>query len=239
MPIDVEWRNAMRLSVIIPAFNEKSTIDEIIGSVRSVDLGDVELEIIVVDDSSTDGTLEKLGRWLNAPGITVVYHDTNRGKGAAIRTGLEKATGDFTIIQDADLEYEPSDYPRLIEPIISGKADVVYGSRFMGNVEGMAPASLLANKILAWAATILFGKRITDEATCYKVFRTDTLRSFELKCERFEFCPEVTAKALKRGYTLLEVPITYRARTVESGKKIKTRDGLEAIWTLLRYRFTG
>lgn len=229
----------MRLSVIIPVFNEESTIDEVIRRVRSVGLGDTELEIIVVDDKSTDGTPAKLAKYHDEPCITVVRHDVNRGKGAAIRTGLGEVTGDLTIIQDADLEYDPNDYPRLIEPISNGWADVVYGSRFKGSAEGMAPANLLANKILAYVATILFGKKITDEATCYKMFRSDVLRSFDLKCERFEFCPEVTAKTLKRGYRLVEVPISYRGRTVASGKKIKARDGLEAIWTLLRYRFTG
>lgn len=227
----------MKLSVIVPAYNEEETIDEIINRVRAVDLGDVDLEMVIVDDASTDGTPERLKTYRGEAGITVLRHDSNRGKGAAIRTGLDSASGDLVVIQDADLEYDPNDYPRLIKPIIDGDADVVFGSRFAGSVQNMRYINVVANKVLAWAATLLFGKRITDEATCYKVLATDTLRSFDLQCERFEFCPEVTAKTLRRGYRLVEVPITYRARTFETGKKIRTRDGLEAIWTLLRFRF--
>ena len=227
----------MKLSVIVPAYNEEETIDEIINRVRAVDLGDVDLEMVIVDDASTDGTPERLKTYRGEAGITVLRHDSNRGKGAAIRTGLDSASGDLVVIQDADLEYDPNDYPRLIKPIIDGDADVVFGSRFAGSVQNMRYINVVANKVLAWAATLLFGKRITDEATCYKVLATDTLRSFDLQCERFEFCPEVTAKTLRRGYRLVEVPITFRARTIETGKKIRTRDGLEAIWTLLRFRF--
>jgi glycosyltransferase involved in cell wall biosynthesis len=230
--------DAMRLSVIIPAFNEEDTIDDIIERVRSVDLGGAQLEVVVVDDASTDGTRERLQKYSDDPEICVLRHETNQGKGSAIRTGIERVTGDLVIIQDADLEYDPGDYPRLAEPILNGRADVVYGSRFRGSVEGMALPNLIANKILAWAATLLFGRRITDEATCYKMFRSDVLRSFDLKCRRFEFCPEVTAKTLKRGHRLVEVPIKYSGRSVESGKKIRARDGLEAIWALVRFRFS-
>ncbi len=231
--------NAMRLSVIIPAFNEEDTIDDIIERVKSVDLGGASLEIIVVDDASTDGTRDKLLRYADDPDLVILRHDTNRGKGSAIRTGIEKVSGDLVIIQDADLEYDPADYPRLAEPILDGRADVVYGSRFRGSVEGMAFPNLVANKILAFVATILFGKRITDEATCYKMFRSDVLRSFDLECKRFEFCPEVTAKTLKRGFRLVEIPISYSGRSVASGKKIRARDGLEAVWALVRFRFSG
>ena len=227
----------LKLSVIVPVYNEESTIDEIIRQVREVDLGDMGLELVIIDDASTDGTPSQLDAHLGEPGLTVLTHTRNQGKGAAIRTGLESVTGDMVVIQDADLEYDPHDYPDLIKPIAEGTADVVFGSRFLGTVENMAFANLVANKILAWGATILFGRRITDEATCYKVFRTEVLRSFDLECQRFEFCPEVTAKTLRRGYRLVEVPICYRARAVEAGKKIRATDGLEAIWTLLRYRF--
>jgi len=227
----------VKLSAIMPVHNEESTIDEVIRLVRSVDLGDIEIEVVVVDDASTDSTASKLDAYRGEPGIAVLNHEMNRGKGAAIRTGLDHVTGDMVIIQDADLEYDPGDYPRLIRPIIDGEADVVYGSRFMGSIENMALPNLIANKALAWAVTLLFGKRITDEATCYKVFRTDVLRSFDLVCERFEFCPEVTAKTLRRGYRLREIPIDYHGRTVEAGKKIKATDGLEALWTLVRFRF--
>ncbi len=227
----------MKLSAIMPVHNEESTIDEVIRLVRSVDLGDIEIEVVVVDDASTDGTASSLEAYRGEPGIVVLNHEVNRGKGAAIRTGLDHVTGEMVIIQDADLEYDPGDYPRLIRPIIDGDADVVYGSRFMGSIENMALPNLIANKLLAWAATLLFGKRITDEATCYKVFKTDVLRSFDLVCERFEFCPEVTAKTLRRGYRLREIPIAYHGRTVEAGKKIRATDGLEALWTLVRFRF--
>lgn len=227
----------MKLTVIIPVHNEESTIDEVIDRVRAVDLGDVEREIVVVDDASTDGTAMRLDAHAGESDVTLLRHETNRGKGMAIRTGLERATGDMVIIQDADLEYDPGDYPRLMEPVIGGRADVVYGSRFRGTVRGMALPNLVANKLLAWAASLLFWRRITDEATCYKLFRTDVLRSFDLSCERFEFCPEVTAKTLRRGYRLVEVPIEYAGRSRKAGKKIRTADGFEAIWTLVRFRF--
>ena len=228
----------VKLSVIIPAHNEEETIDEVISQVRAVELGSVETEIILVDDASTDSTPTKLDAYRDEPAVRVLHHPVNRGKGAAIRTGLDAVTGDIVIIQDADLEYDPGEYPRLIKPIVEGSADVVYGSRFRGTIENMAFANLMANKILAWTATLLYGRRITDEATCYKVFRTPVLRSFDLECERFEFCPEVTAKTVLGKYRLVEVPISYRGRTVEAGKKIRAWDGLEAIWTLLRFRFS-
>ena len=227
----------MKLSVLIPVHNEESTTEEVIRRVSEVDLNGMEREIIVIDDASTDGTAGKLEQYRGRPDLVLLSHEANRGKGAAIRTGLASVTGDIVIIQDADLEYDPSEYPKLVAPIVEGEADVVYGSRFKGRVEDMALPNLVANKILAWAATLLFFRRVTDEATCYKVFRADLLRSFDLKCERFEFCPEVTAKTLKGGYRLVEVPITYRARSVEAGKKIKMRDGFDALWTLVRYRF--
>ena len=222
--------------MIIPAHNEEATIEEVIRQVRAVDL-DVDLEIVAVDDASTDSTPEILSRLDDTPGIVVLTHPANRGKGAAIRTGLESVTGDMVLIQDADLEYDPSDYPRLIEPVTAGRADVVYGSRFTGRRKNMAFANLVANKLLAWTASLLYGKRITDEATCYKLFRTEVLRSFDLSCERFEFCPEVTAKTMRGGFSFVEVPISYEARTVEAGKKIRAFDGLEALWTLVRFRF--
>jgi glycosyltransferase involved in cell wall biosynthesis len=227
----------VKLSVLIPVHNEESTIEEVVRRVRAVDLGDAELELVIVDDASTDSTPARLAALTDPGCVTVLRHPVNRGKGAAIRTALEAATGDYVIIQDADLEYDPGDYPRLLEPMLAGRADVVYGSRFKGRVKNMAFMNLMANKLLAWAASILFFKRITDEATCYKLFSTELLRSFDLECERFEFCPEVTAKTVRGRWRLVEVPISYEARTVQAGKKIRARDGLEAIWTLLRYRF--
>jgi glycosyltransferase involved in cell wall biosynthesis len=221
----------LKLSVLIPVYNEIRTIQETLTRVQAVDM---EKEIIVVDDCSTDGTRELLK---SIPGIELILHDVNMGKGMAIRTALEHVTGEVVIIQDADLEYDPNDYPALVEPIESGKADVVYGSRFLRGKPKMHPANYLANRILALAASILFMHRITDEATCYKAFRTSLIKSFPLTCRRFEFCPEVTAKVFRRGAKYAEVPVHYAARTSEEGKKIGPWDGVVAIWTLIKYRF--
>jgi len=168
----------------------------------------------------------------------VIHQPQNMGKGMAIRAALPQVSGEIVIIQDADGEYEPQEYPSLIQPIVEGRTAVVYGSRFRGSIVGMRWPNVLINRILAWMANVLFGARITDEATCYKVFRADVLKSLPLRCTGFEFCPEITARLLKRGYRIVEVPITYRARSVEEGKKINWRDGVRAIWTLLKYRFT-
>ncbi len=234
--------NIKKLSIIIPCYNEVENIAEVIDRVAGVDVG-LEKEIIVVDDGSEDGTIKVL-REINDKShdsavINVHFSMLNSGKGFAIRIGLKYVTGDIVIIQDADLEYDPEDYPKIIAPILEGRADVVYGSRFLGKSrpEGMAFANLLANKILTWTAIILYGKRITDEATCYKAFRKDVIDSVELTCQRFEFCPEVTSKVLKKRYKLVEVPINYRGRTTLEGKKITWWDGIVAIWTLFKYRF--
>lgn len=226
----------MKLSIVIPVHNEESTVDEIIRRVDRVDLNNVEKEMVVVDDGSTDDTYKRLASHRNRPDIVILRHPVNLGKGTAIRTALPSVTGDLVLIQDADLEYDPDDYPALIEPIIEDKADVVYGSRFRGRVENMRLPNFLANKVLAWTASLLFLKRITDEATCYKAFRTEILRSFDLQCQKFEFCPEVTAKTLKRGYRLVEVPINYHGRTIKGGKKVRASDGIQAVYTLLKYR---
>lgn len=224
----------MKLSVIIPALNERNTIQTIIEMVQEVKL---DKEIIVVDDGSDDGTGEILDG-MASDVIKVIHHPQRRGKGAAIRTGLQEATGEIIIIQDADTEYDPQDYYRLVEPIVQGKAEVVYGSRFRGSIKNMRFLNYLMNRILAWLANLLYRAHITDEATCYKVFRADLLKSIPLRCEGFEFCPEVTAKVRKRGKQIYEVPISYVARTWEEGKKINWKDGWTAIYTLLKYRFT-
>ncbi|MBC8104601.1 MAG: glycosyltransferase family 2 protein [Cytophagales bacterium] len=232
---------ACRLSVAIPVFNEKDTLLEILRRVRAVERqSDIALEIILVDDGSTDGTREILrneieGRWEN---VRVVYQEKNAGKGAAILTAIQHATGDFLIVQDADLEYDPNQYPNLVQPLLDGAADVVYGSRFRGSVANMKLANLLANRILTLAANVLFpGCRLTDEATCYKTFRLSLLRTIPLRARRFDFCPEVTAKVLKRGHRIVEVPIRYSARTNAQGKKIRWTDGLDALWALIKYKF--
>ncbi|HET6453507.1 MAG TPA: glycosyltransferase family 2 protein [Armatimonadota bacterium] len=221
----------MKLSVIVPAYNEVDTMEESIARVRQVKL---DQEIIVVDDCSTDGTRELLQQ---LPDIKLVLHERNMGKGMAIRTALGYVTGDIVIIQDADLEYDPRDFPAMVEPIASGKADVVYGSRFLKSTPKMRLPNYIANRGLAITASILFRTRITDEATCYKAFRADLIKSLNLTCRRFEFCPEVTAKLLRRGVKIMEVPIRYTARTSELGKKIGWWDGIVAFWTLIKYRF--
>ena len=227
----------VKLSVLIPVYNEAPYIEEVLRAVRSIQLPEgVSTEIICVDDGSLDGTGEILDRFNN---LIKVHHSVlNFGKGTAIRIGLSFATGDIILIQDADLEYNPNDYWSLIRPIISGEADVVYGSRFLGKIENMRLPNRLANYLLTLTVRLLYGQKITDEATCYKVFRADVVKGFELKCRRFEFCPEVTAKLSKKGYRIVEVPIHYRARTTNEGKKIRWMDGVSAFWTLLRYRFS-
>lgn len=194
-----------------------------------------EKEIVIVDDGSTDGTSEVLDRYKD---LVIIHHSVeNFGKGAAIRIGIRKATGDVVLIQDGDLEYDPNDYMQVLQPIVDGTASVVYGSRFRGNLQGMKFANWLANKLLTTAANLLYQARITDEATAYKAFRMDVLRSMRLRCLRFEFCPEVTAKVRRLGHTIREVPIRYNARGILEGKKIRWQDGFHAMWTLVKYRF--
>jgi len=199
----------------------------------------VDKEVVVVDDGSRDGTREVLRDLASRLPIRAFFHERNRGKGGAIRTALAEARGEIVIIQDADLEYDPAEYPRLIEPIVKGETNVVYGSRYL-RPDNPLPLThfKIAVLLLNSMANLLYGLRLTDEATCYKVFRASLLRSLPLRCERFEFCPEVTARVAKRGEKIVEIPIRYRYRTKAEGKKIGWSDGFEAIWTLLRYRFT-
>lgn len=221
------------VSIIIPAYNEADSIVQAIERVRAVPL---QKEIIVVDDGSTDETPALLAQ---QPDVVVLRHERNMGKGMAIRTAIAHATGDIIIIQDADLEYDPMDIPRVIAPIAEGKAQVVYGSRFLTTKrpKGMRLPNWLINRLLAGMVRWLYWHPLTDEATCYKAFRADLLKSVPLTCQRFEFCPEVTAKVIRRGVKVLEVPISYEARTTLQGKKIRWWDGVEAIWTLLKWRW--
>lgn len=229
----------MKLSVIIPVYNENKNIIKVIEEVSAVD---IKKEIIVIDDGSNDGTQETLSN-LNTNNIIKVFHEKNRGKGAAIRTGLKYVTGNIVIIQDADFEYNPQEYSLLIQPILDGKTQIVYGSRFYFPLKDKKSNYhfyyhfLLGVKFLNFLTYLLYGAKITDEATCYKVFRTEVIKNINLKCEGFEFCPEITAKLCKKGYTLYEVPISYRGRTFEEGKKINWKDGLKAIYFLIKYRF--
>jgi dolichol-phosphate mannosyltransferase len=219
------------LSVVIPVYNERDTILEALRRVRALD---TDVEILVVDDASTDGSRELLEA---EPGIVLLKHAGNQGKGMAIRTALSAATGRVVAIQDADLEYEPEDLLRLMQPILRGEARVVYGSRFLNARPRMALANYVCNRLLAITANLLYGAGISDEATCYKLFDTELVRSIPLTCRRFEFCPEVTAKVRKRGERIVELPIRYTARTMDAGKKIRWWDGVVALWTLVKFRF--
>lgn len=221
-----------RVSIIVPAFNEEATIREALERVLAVP---VSKEVLVVDDASTDRTAEIAESF--GPPVRVLRQAVNQGKGSAIRLALEEAQGEIVAIQDADLEYFPEDLPSLLEPFRDPSVQVVYGTRFRPGRPRMRLANYIANRILAAATNLLFGASITDEATCYKLFRRELLQSFGLKCRRFEFCPEVTARTLRRGIRIVEVPIRYQPRTAEEGKKITWKDGFQALWTLLRYRF--
>jgi len=227
----------LKISIIIPVYNEVNVLPMVLDRVMKAALpAGCEKEIVIVDDGSTDGTSEVLDRYKS---LVLVHHSVeNFGKGAAIRIGIKKATGDIVLIQDGDLEYDPNDYLKVLQPLVDGKETVVYGSRFMGNLQGMKFANWLANKILTLTANVLYQARLTDEATAYKAFRMDVLRSMRLRCLRFEFCPEVTAKARRLGHHIHEVPIRYNARGILEGKKIRWQDGFHAMWTLVKYRFT-
>lgn len=225
------------LSVIVPIYNEAATVDVVLRRLLAAPYPVPQKEIIVVNDGSTDGTTACLLLWQHTPGVTVLRHDINQGKGAAIRTGLARARGPITIIQDADLEYDPADMPRLIEPIRLGQASVVYGSRYLDRRTRLPWTKFrVAVLVLGGFVRLLYGVRVTDEATCYKAMRTDLLRALAIEARRFEFCPEVTAKLCRRGIPILEVPIGYRPRSCAGGKKIRWRDAWQAAWTLLQWR---
>ncbi|HEY7946632.1 MAG TPA: glycosyltransferase family 2 protein [Acidimicrobiales bacterium] len=226
------------LSVIVPVFNERNTVAEIIRRMRAVTLPhDMELEVVVVDDGSSDGT-DKVLAALEDSTVRVINHRGNKGKGAAIRTGLDSVRGDLVLVQDADLEYDPDDWPRLIDPILKGKARVVYGSRFTGERKNMFPSHWLGNRFLTLATNILYQSTLSDMETCYKLFDRRVLEGITIRSQRFEFEPEITAKVLRRGYRIYEVPISYAGREISEGKKISWRDGIGAIIALVRYRFT-
>lgn len=223
------------LSVVMPVYNERATIDEIISRVLAVPL---RIQLIVVDDCSTDGTRERLIELQRERGFTLLLQDRNQGKGAALRRGFEEVKGDLVIIQDADLEYSPEEYPALIELICQGRADVVYGSRFLGRHRVFLFSHYLGNRLLTLITNVLYNTMLSDMETCYKVMRTEVLRSMVLRSNGFGIEPELTAKIFKRGYRVYEVPITYDGRGYEEGKKITWRDGIVALWVLLKYRFT-
>lgn len=249
----------MKLSILIPCFNEQTTIQEIVRRVRAVELrvrvldgkygtpthsdGTVEVvlekEVVIVDDGSVDGTRDLLAALESLPDVHIFYHERNMGKGAAVRTAIEKATGDIMLVQDADLEYDPRDYPALMQPILEGRSKVVYGSRFLGGPrKTMFFSHMLGNKLLTLFTNILFDTILSDMETCYKVFTRDVAQQLRLKSHGWGFDPEITAKILKRGHRIYEVPISYTGREYTEGKKIDWRDGLTVMWTLLKYRLT-
>jgi glycosyltransferase involved in cell wall biosynthesis len=225
----------MKLSVVIPVFNEKGTITEIVRRVQATGLAD---EILLIDDGSTDGTREILRTLEAAPGVTVLLHEKNQGKGAALRAGFRRARGDIILVQDADLEYNPAEYPALLEPIESGQADVVYGSRFLGSKRRVTMFwHMVANQLLTLATNLLYNSILSDMETGYKVFRADLLKGISLQANRFDFEPEITAKVLKRKARLFEIPISFNPREYAEGKKIGLADAFAAIWALVKYRF--
>ncbi|UCF02458.1 MAG: glycosyltransferase family 2 protein [Deltaproteobacteria bacterium] len=226
----------MKISVVIPVYNEVTSIKEIVNRVQAVDL---EKEIIIVDDGSTDGTREQLKEIsLAQKNVRVFYHDQNQGKGAALRTGFEVTTGDIVIIQDADLEYDPREYPVLLEPILDGRADIVYGSRFLGGPHRVLFFwHYLGNKFLTLLSNALTNLNLTDMETCYKVFRREVLSDMQFKSNRFGFEPEFTAKIAKKDFRIYETPISYSGRTYAEGKKIGWKDGVKAIFAIVWFRF--
>lgn len=226
----------LKLSVIIPCYNERATVATVIERVRAVNLA---YEIIVVDDGSTDGTREVLAQVDPRDDLKIILHDHNQGKGAAVRTGFKAATGNVLLIQDADLEYDPREYPVLLRPIQEGITKVVYGSRFLGGPrKAMFFWNMVANRTLTLVTNILYNAILSDMETCYKVFCAEIVQDIRLRSRRFDFEPEITAKVLKRGHRIYEVPISYNGREWEEGKKISWKDGVVAMWTLFRYRFT-
>jgi glycosyltransferase involved in cell wall biosynthesis len=225
----------MKISVVIPVYNERSTIEQIVTAVRAADVGDIE--IIVVDDASTDGTQQVLKEKISTLAHQIIYQPHNRGKGAALRAGFAAATGDVVLVQDADLEYNPADYPTLLEPILSGKADAVFGSRFMGGRPHRVLYfwHMVGNRFLTLLSNMFTNLNLTDLETCYKAFRADVIKNLDLRENRFGFEPEVTAKLAKTKCRIYEVGISYNGRTYSEGKKVNWKDGFQAIYAILRY----
>ena len=234
---DAAPQKLRKLSIVVPVFNERNTLVEILRRMRAVELPDeIEREIIVVDDGSSDGTRDVLNQ-LGDSTVRVVMHERNRGKGAALRTGFAHATGEYVLVQDADLEYDPEDWPRMLNPVLRGKARVVYGSRFTGERRNMLLLHWIGNRFLSMTTNVLYNTTLSDMETCYKLIERDLVESMKLHSNRFDIEPEITAKILKRGIRIYEVPISYSGREFDEGKKITWRDGFSALWTLVKYRF--
>lgn len=228
----------MKLSIVIPVYNEEQTIAEVIDRVWAVDLGDLEREVIIANDGSSDGTRRAIegSGWITDPRVKRYDSPINLGKGAAVRLGLAFATGDILLVQDADLELDPNEYGRLLAPILDGRAKVVYGSRFLDPTSHVALRRRLANRALTLMTNVLFGGRLTDMETAYKVFTRDVIEGIRLRCVGFDFEPEFTAKVLRAGHRIVEVPIGYNPRREDEGKKIRWIDGVDAIYTLIKCR---
>jgi glycosyltransferase involved in cell wall biosynthesis len=224
------------LSVIVPVFNERSTVAEVIRRIRAVELP-LDIEVIVVDDGSSDGT-DKVLAAMGDSTVRVISHARNQGKGAAVRTGLAAVRGDLVLIQDADLEYDPADWPKLMQPILRGKAHVVYGSRFTGERKNMMPLHWMGNRFLSLVTNLLYSSTLSDMETCYKLFDARALEGITIQSDKFDFEPEITAKVLRRGYRIYEVPISYAGREADEGKKITWRDGFGALKALVKFRFS-
>jgi glycosyltransferase involved in cell wall biosynthesis len=229
-------REYRTLTVIMPVYNERSTVAEVVRRMRAVELP-LTLQVIVVDDGSSDGS-DKVLRALEDSTVRVIRHERNQGKGAAVRTGLAEVRGDLLLIQDADLEYDPQDWPKLLDPIMKGKARVVYGSRFTGERKNMLPLHWFGNRLLALITNLLYSSTLSDMETCYKLFDTQVLEGITIVSNRFDFEPEITAKVLRRGHRIYEVPISYAGREPDEGKKITWLDGFGALKALIKFRFT-
>lgn len=226
-----------KVSILIPVYNEQNTLEQLVQMVENATFAGLEKEIILIDDCSTDGTKEILKTFENK--YKVLYHNVNQGKGAALRTGFAAVEGDIAVIQDADLEYDPNDYEQVLQLILNGDADVAYGSRFLdlSGSKTVVKVNFLANKVLTLITNILFGAELTDMETCYKAFKTEFIKDINIKSDRFDFEPEITAKVLKKKAKIKEAPIKYSGRTFEEGKKITWKDGIHAILALIKFRF--
>lgn len=226
------------LSIVIPVYNEKKTVAELIRRVLAVKISGIKKELVIVDDKSTDGTGKILAKLVREhPHLKIFYHSVNQGKGAAVRTGFQHATGDYIIVQDADLEYDPQDIPKLLKPIQEGKAEVVYGSRFTGEHKNMLFWYMVGNKFLTLLLNVFYDTTLSDMEVCYKLFTKKALKGIKIKENRFGFDPEVTVQVLNKGLRIYEVPISYSGREFEEGKKITWKDGFKVLWIIIKYRF--